>query len=136
MSRLHCITPWQGRKPSVLSEELLLAQKREEKTYVFVPPFFWQKKWRREWDSNPRTVARRRFSKPVLSATQPSLRILLHTDNISYKRKKSSRILCFLKNFYVFYGFYSKSCFSMARLLSDALQRSQVKNPGVLQYNC
>ncbi|MBQ8753935.1 MAG: hypothetical protein IJZ19_02785, partial [Lentisphaeria bacterium] len=23
MSRLHCITPWQGRKPSVLSEELL-----------------------------------------------------------------------------------------------------------------
>ena len=40
MSRLHCITPWQGRKPSVLSEELLLAQKREEKTYVFVPPFF------------------------------------------------------------------------------------------------
>ena len=68
MSRLHFITPWQGRKPSVLSEELLLAQKREEKTYVFVPPFFgfskmllgdclhfiqaiphfWQKKWRRE----------------------------------------------------------------------------------------
>ena len=43
MSRLHCITPWQGRKPSVLSEELLLAQKREEKTYVFVPPFFGQK---------------------------------------------------------------------------------------------
>ena len=25
MSRLHCITPWQGRKPAVLSEELLLA---------------------------------------------------------------------------------------------------------------
>ena len=43
MSRLHCITPWQGRKPSVLSEELLLAQKREEKTYVFVPPFFCKK---------------------------------------------------------------------------------------------
>ena len=38
MSRLHCITPWQGRKPSVLSEELLLTQKREEKTCVFVPP--------------------------------------------------------------------------------------------------
>ena len=70
MSRLHFITPWQGRKPSVLSEELLLAQKREEKTYVFVPPFFgfskmlledclhfiqaiphfWQKKWRAEWE--------------------------------------------------------------------------------------
>ena len=33
------------------------------------------KKWRRERDSNPRTVARRRFSKPVLSATQPSLRL-------------------------------------------------------------
>ena len=31
MSRLHCITPRQGRKPSVLSEELLLAQKREVK---------------------------------------------------------------------------------------------------------
>jgi len=31
-----------------LSEELLLAQKREEKTYVFVPPFFLQKKWRLE----------------------------------------------------------------------------------------
>ena len=34
-----------------------------------------QKKWRRERDSNPRTVARRRFSKPVLSATQPPLRV-------------------------------------------------------------
>ena len=43
MSRLHCITPWQGRKPSVLSEELLLAQKREEKTYVFVRHFFGKK---------------------------------------------------------------------------------------------
>ena len=43
MSRLHCITPWQERKPSVLSEELLLAQKREEKTYVFVRHFFGQK---------------------------------------------------------------------------------------------
>ena len=43
MSRLHFITPWQGRKPSVLSEELLLAQKREEKTYVFVRHFFAKK---------------------------------------------------------------------------------------------
>ena len=31
MSRLHFITPWQGRKLSVLSEELLFAQKREVK---------------------------------------------------------------------------------------------------------
>ena len=30
--------------------------------------------WRREWDSNPRTVSRRRFSRPMLSSTQPSLR--------------------------------------------------------------
>ena len=43
MSRLHCITPWQGRKPSVLSEELLLTQKREEKTYVFVRHLFAKK---------------------------------------------------------------------------------------------
>ena len=43
MSRLHFITPWQGRKPAVLSEELLLAQKREEKTYVFVRHFFAKK---------------------------------------------------------------------------------------------
>jgi len=35
MSRLHCITPWQGRKPAVLSEELLLAQKREVKPSGF-----------------------------------------------------------------------------------------------------
>ena len=35
MSRLHFITPWQGRKPSVLSEELLLTQKREVKPSVF-----------------------------------------------------------------------------------------------------
>ena len=47
MSRLHFITPWQGRKPSVLSEELLLAQKREKNTYVFVRHFF-AKKWRLE----------------------------------------------------------------------------------------
>ena len=40
MSRLHCITPWQGRKPSVLSEELLLAQKREEKTCGDLRHFF------------------------------------------------------------------------------------------------
>ena len=38
MSRLHCITPWQGRKPMVLSEERL--SPREEKTYVFVRHFF------------------------------------------------------------------------------------------------
>jgi hypothetical protein len=31
--------------------------------------------WRREWDSNPRTLAGRRFSRPVLSSTQPSLRM-------------------------------------------------------------
>ena len=30
--------------------------------------------WRRGWDSNPRAVARRRFSRPVLSTTQPPLR--------------------------------------------------------------
>lgn len=29
------------------------------------------KKWRKGWDSNPRTVARRWFSRPVLSAAQP-----------------------------------------------------------------
>lgn len=29
--------------------------------------------WRREWDSNPRTVARRWFSRPVQSTTLPSL---------------------------------------------------------------
>ena len=45
------------------------------------------KKWRRERDSNPRTVARRRFSKPVLSATQPSLRNLL-VCLIYHKNKK------------------------------------------------
>ena len=38
MSRLHCITPWQGRKPMVLSEERL--SPREEKTCVFVRHFF------------------------------------------------------------------------------------------------
>ena len=31
--------------------------------------------WRREWDSNPRTLAGRRFSRPMLSSTQPSLRL-------------------------------------------------------------
>ena len=44
MSRLHCITPWQGRKPLFLSEELLLAQKREEKTYGDLRHFFEQQK--------------------------------------------------------------------------------------------
>ena len=31
--------------------------------------------WRREWDSNPRMLSHRRFSRPVLSTTQPSLRV-------------------------------------------------------------
>ena len=31
--------------------------------------------WRREWDSNPRMLSHRRFSRPVLSTTQPSLRM-------------------------------------------------------------
>ena len=48
-----------------------------------------QKKWRRERDSNPRTVARRRFSKPVLSATQPSLR--LEACTLIYHRKYKSQ---------------------------------------------
>ena len=43
MSRLHCITPWQGRKPWALSEELLLAQQREEKTYGDLRHFFCKK---------------------------------------------------------------------------------------------
>ena len=30
--------------------------------------------WRRGWDSNPRTVAGQRFSRPSLSTTQPPLR--------------------------------------------------------------
>ena len=29
--------------------------------------------WRREWDSNPRMLSHRRFSRPVLSTAQPSL---------------------------------------------------------------
>ena len=33
------------------------------------------KKWRREWDSNPRMLSHRRFSRPVLSTAQPSLRV-------------------------------------------------------------
>ena len=32
-----------------------------------------QEIWRREWDSNPRTLARRRFSRPVPSTTRTSL---------------------------------------------------------------
>ncbi len=38
--------------------------------------------WRREWDSNPRTLARHRFSRPALSTAQTSLhnrRIILYT---------------------------------------------------------
>jgi hypothetical protein len=31
--------------------------------------------WRRGWDSNPRTVAGQRFSRPPLSTTQPPLRL-------------------------------------------------------------
>ena len=31
--------------------------------------------WRREWDSNPRILAYRRFSRPEPSTTRPSLRI-------------------------------------------------------------
>ena len=34
------------------------------------------KVWRREWDSNPRMLSHRRFSRPVLSTTQPSLRVV------------------------------------------------------------
>ena len=33
----------------------------------------WLKMWRREWDSNPRTLARRRFSRPVPSTARTSL---------------------------------------------------------------
>ena len=31
------------------------------------------RKWRREWDSNPRMLAHRRFSRPVPSTARPSL---------------------------------------------------------------
>ena len=36
--------------------------------------------WRREWDSNPRTLAGRRFSRPMLSSTQPSLLKMYHSN--------------------------------------------------------
>ena len=39
-------------------------------------------KWRRGWDSNPRTVAHRRFSRPVLSSTQPPLRFLIEEGTL------------------------------------------------------
>ena len=32
--------------------------------------------WRREWDSNPRMLSHRRFSRPVPSTARPSLRIM------------------------------------------------------------
>ena len=59
MSRLHFITPWQGKKTAFLSEERLFAQKREEtfrlrSTGCAVTSadsfrhFFGKKKWRLE----------------------------------------------------------------------------------------
>src|SRR5258708_6070340 len=42
---------------------------------VLPPPTSDHLEWRREWDSNPRTLAGLRFSRPVQSTTLPSLRI-------------------------------------------------------------
>jgi hypothetical protein len=46
----------------------LLAQKREEKTYVFVPPFFWQKKMAAGFFSLPR------HSEPLFEAKNSEFR--------------------------------------------------------------
>ena len=55
MSRLHFITPWQGRKPLVLSEELLLhksVKRRLASSLTIFLPEFGQKKWSGYGDSN------------------------------------------------------------------------------------
>jgi hypothetical protein len=43
---------------------------------VISPTRIWP--WRREWDSNPRILTDRRFSRPVLSTAQPSLRAIFN----------------------------------------------------------
>ena len=40
--------------------------------------------WRREWDSNPRMLSHRRFSRPVPSTARPSLRVV--SPRLSLKR--------------------------------------------------
>ena len=43
--------------------------------------------WRREWDSNPRMLSHRRFSRPVPSTARPSLRIM--SSRLTLKRKSN-----------------------------------------------
>ena len=47
--------------------------------------------WRREWDSNPRMLSHRRFSRPVPSTARPSLRIM--SSRLTLKRKNNITIL-------------------------------------------
>ena len=47
--------------------------------------------WRREWDSNPRMLSHRRFSRPVPSTARPSLRIM--SSRLTLKRKNYITIL-------------------------------------------
>ncbi len=56
-------------------------------TWVLPRIGFCFKIWRREWDSNPRALARRRFSRPVPSTTRTSLHLegaVSRTRELSY----------------------------------------------------
>ena len=58
-----------GGAPKMNRRRLPVVCVRFPKPFQFLAHSAKNSNWRREWDSNPRTVSRRRFSRPVLSST-------------------------------------------------------------------
>ena len=99
--------------------------------------------WRREWDSNPRTLARRRFSRPVPSTTRTSL----HLEERNVRLSNTCDIITwvfplvncspeknykkvFSKNFEKRLAIQGNPCYYKQ---ADSREHSKQPNPGVAQ---
>ena len=58
--------------------------------------------WRREWDSNPRTLARRRFSRPVPSTARTSLHRGKRQVRLSDTQRLYYTSLLFVNDLFIF----------------------------------
>ena len=87
-SDMTLATNWRGRRDlnprAGFSQPTPLAGEPLRPLGYFRRSMVFYEKWRREWDSNPRRLAPRRFSRPVPSTARTSLQILLHLRTPQY----------------------------------------------------
>ena len=85
-----------------------------------------EKMWRREWDSNPRMLPHRRFSRPVPSTTRTSL----HVRSPAKCKKDDTTLFahCQLPPA-IFFCFFSKLSLDLERSPGDKIEQTAGASP-------